>query len=113
MEAFILDASVAISWCFPHDPTEATAYSGSVLDLLENAVAVVPEIWAYEIANNMFVSFAIRKRISEVQVKEYMELLGSLPIRLERTELNDIIGLHAPRDKARPSCLRCCLSRVG
>jgi hypothetical protein len=31
MAAFILDASVAISWCFPGDPTEDTPYSRRVL----------------------------------------------------------------------------------
>ena len=30
MAAFVLDASVAISWCFPGDPTEDTLYSPSV-----------------------------------------------------------------------------------
>ena len=31
MAAFILVASVAISWCFPGDPTEDTLYSRRVL----------------------------------------------------------------------------------
>lgn len=45
MEAFVLDASVAISWCFPNDPTENTPYSRSILRQIEEADAVVPEIW--------------------------------------------------------------------
>jgi predicted nucleic acid-binding protein len=32
MAAFVLDASVAISWCFPGDPAEDTPYSRRVLD---------------------------------------------------------------------------------
>jgi len=32
MAAFVLDASVAISWCFPGDPNEDTPYSRRVLD---------------------------------------------------------------------------------
>jgi predicted nucleic acid-binding protein len=32
MAAFVLDASVAISRCFPGDPTEDTPYSRRVLD---------------------------------------------------------------------------------
>jgi hypothetical protein len=35
MEAFVLDASVAISWCFPNDPTENTPYSRSILREIE------------------------------------------------------------------------------
>ena len=54
MEAFVLDASVAMSWCFPNDPTENTPYSRSVLQLMEEADAVVPEIWAFEIANGIY-----------------------------------------------------------
>ena len=31
MAVFVLDASVAVSWCFPGDPVEDTAYSRRVL----------------------------------------------------------------------------------
>ena len=34
MALFILDASVAISWCFPGDPTENTPYSRAILSRL-------------------------------------------------------------------------------
>lgn len=95
MDQLILDASVAISWCFPHDPTESTAYTQHVLDLLEEVDVLVPEIWPYEIANNIFVSFAIRKRINEVQLREYLELVESLPVRVEHTEWMSTIGLEA------------------
>ena len=53
MAAFILDASVAISWCFPGDPTEDTPYSRRILKELVANDAIVPEIWAFEIANNI------------------------------------------------------------
>jgi hypothetical protein len=43
MAAFILDASVAISWCFPGDPTEDTPYSRRVLGELVANDAIVPE----------------------------------------------------------------------
>src|SRR5665811_790733 len=68
MPAFILDASVAISWCFPGDPTEDAPYSRRVLKELVANDAIVPEIWAFEIANNIFVSYRKRKRISEQQI---------------------------------------------
>ena len=83
IESFVLDASVAISWCFPDDPTENTSYTQAILDLLEDADAVVPEIWPFEIANSIFVSFNRRKRIGEDQVKKYIDLITSLPIRVE------------------------------
>jgi predicted nucleic acid-binding protein len=87
MAAFILDASVAISWCFPGDPTEDTPYSRRVLKELVANDAIVPEIWAFEIANNIFVSYSKRKRISEQRIAEYLSLLRALPIRLEAQSL--------------------------
>ncbi len=83
MAAFVLDASVALSWCFPADPSEDTPYSGRILSLLQSSDAVVPEVWAFEIANVLFVSFAKRGRITEPQIREYLERLRALPIRVE------------------------------
>ena len=34
MEAFVLDASVAVFWCFPGDSSEDTGYSRDILALL-------------------------------------------------------------------------------
>lgn len=75
MAAFVLDASVAVSWCFPGDPTEDTPYSRRILKELASNDGVVPEIWAFEIANAVFVSHSKRKRITEQQVREYLDLL--------------------------------------
>jgi predicted nucleic acid-binding protein len=95
MAAFILDASVAISWCFPGDPTEDTPYSRRVLKELVANDAMVPEIWAFEIANSIFVSFSKRKRISEQQITEYLSLLKALPIRVEPQTLWSNIDLES------------------
>ena len=95
MSSFVLDASVAISWCFPGDPTEDTLYSRRVLNSLTSDDAVVPEIWAFEIANSIFVSYSKRQRISERQVREYLGLLKALPIRLEAQSLWANVDLEA------------------
>jgi predicted nucleic acid-binding protein len=87
MAAFVLDACVAISWCFPGDPTEDTPYSRRILKELIANDAIVPEIWAFEIANSIFVSYSKRKRISEQQITEYLSLLKALPIRIESQNL--------------------------
>ena len=42
MSEFVLDASVASSWCFPGDPTEDTPYSRRILLKLATRDAVVP-----------------------------------------------------------------------
>src|ERR1035437_7529723 len=87
MAAFVLDASVAISWCFPGDPAEDTPYSRYILQLLATEDAIVPEIWAFEVANSIFVSFSKRKGITEQQIIEYLERLRALPISLEPNDL--------------------------
>lgn len=83
MPPFVLDASVAISWCFPGDPTEDTPYSRRVLGLLSASDAVVPEIWAFEVANSIFVSYSRRRRITDDQIREYLVLLKALPIHVQ------------------------------
>lgn len=95
MDGFILDASVAISWCFPNDPTENTPYSRAILQRIEKTDVVVPEIWAFEIANAIFVSYSLRQRITEADIHEYIQLLESLPIRVVSRELLDNIALES------------------
>ena len=95
MAEFVLDASVAISWCFPGDPTEDTPYSRGILRELITRDAVVPEIWAFEIANNIFVSCNKRKRIDAQQIAEYLDLLKALPIRVESQPLWTNIELES------------------
>jgi len=87
MDPFVLDASVAISWCFPGDPTEDTPYSQRILSALTVREAVVPEVWPFEIANALFVSFSRRKRITEQQIEEYLQRLTALPIHVEPRDL--------------------------
>jgi predicted nucleic acid-binding protein len=94
MDAFVLDASVAVSWCFPDDPTKNTTFTQGVLDLLEEADALVPEVWAYEIANSIFVSHFRRKRIGEKQILRYVELLKSLPILVAHSSCQENVGLE-------------------
>lgn len=95
MATFVLDASVAVSWCFPGDATEDTPYSRRVLKELVANDAIVPEIWAFEIANSIFVSFSKRRRISEQQIAEYLSLLKALPIRVQPQNLWSNIDLES------------------
>ncbi len=93
MAKFVLDACVAVSWCFPGDPAEDTPYSRRVLELLATEDAIVPEIWAYEVANSIFVSFKKRNRITERQIE--LERLRALPIALEPSGLWQNLALEA------------------
>lgn len=94
MAEFVLDASIAFSWCFPGDPTEDTPYSRRILSRLVTDDAVVPEIWGYEIANIISVAFR-RGRIAQKQIDEYLQRLKALPIRVDSNDLWTNVGLEA------------------
>jgi len=95
MAGFVLDASVAFSWCFPGDPGEDTPYSRRILAKLATHDAIVPEIWALEIANIIFVACNKRKRIRQKQVDEYLRRLQALPIQVEHVDLWANVALES------------------
>jgi len=95
MAEFVLDASVAFSWCFPGDPTEDTPYSRRILSMLAVDDAVVPEVWAFEIANVIFVAFNRRKRINQKQIDEYLMRLKALPIRVDPNDVWANVALES------------------
>ena len=63
--------------------------------MLATGDAIVPEIWAFEIANSIFVSFSKRKRITEPQIEEYLGRLKNLPISVETRGLWSNVELEA------------------
>jgi len=73
---FVLDASVAVSWCFAY---EASARSLHVRSMLEEQRAVVPPLWTYELANALAVAVR-RNRLSVETAAEMIDRFGDLPI---------------------------------
>lgn len=83
---FVLDASVAVAWCFED---EATKFTENVLDLLSGgAEAVVPAIWPVEVANALL-NAERRKRILLAQVTALLQRIAGLPIA--------VLAIDAPR----------------
>ena len=77
MSRFVLDASVALSWCFDD---EVSTYAELVLDLLaDGAEARAPAIWPLEVANSML-SAQRRKRINEAESVRWLNRIGALRI---------------------------------
>jgi predicted nucleic acid-binding protein len=74
--AFVLDASVAMAWCF-HD--EATQVSRQLLDQLEGDAAAVPTSWRLEVAN-VLASSERARRITAARSAEFIEMLDGLAI---------------------------------
>lgn len=79
MSDFVLDASVALSWCFED---EGGRYTDSVIDSLRSSEAVVPALWTFEVVNGLATAER-RRRISEGEAGEFLRVLLELPIRVE------------------------------
>ena len=80
MAIFVVDASVALSWCFED---EASGWTDGLLDSLRQGDRiVVPAHWPTEILNGLLVA-SRRKRIKEGQPALYWGELARLPIEVE------------------------------
>jgi predicted nucleic acid-binding protein len=75
-KTFVLDGSIALAWFFED---EADAYAEAVQDSLAEASALVPSLWALEVANGALVGER-RKRTTQAKVTQFLSLLKSLPI---------------------------------
>lgn len=87
---FVLDASVALAWCFED---EATPQADGVLDQLGDDVAVAPTLWELEVTN-VLLHAERRGRITESQTARFVTLLSQLPISID-TAGADMAGLLA------------------
>ena len=76
---FVLDASVALSWCFEDEGGE---YAVGVLGALRSSEAVAASHWPLEIANGLL-SAERRRRVDAAAADEFARLLLSLPIVVE------------------------------
>jgi predicted nucleic acid-binding protein len=76
VNGIVIDASVALAWCFPD---EASDYADAVLVVLEDQTVLVPAIWSVEITNALLVGER-RKRIRQPEVRRFVELLKGLSV---------------------------------
>ena len=76
---FVLDASVALAWCFEDEGSEL---AGAVLDRLLSSEAVVPHHWTLETANGLL-SAERRGRLSGEDVAHFSRMLLDLPIAVD------------------------------
>ncbi|MDJ0660456.1 MAG: type II toxin-antitoxin system VapC family toxin [Crocosphaera sp.] len=53
MIEFVLDCSISISWCLVDEDDD---YANSILALMTDATAFVPEIWSLEVVNTLLVA---------------------------------------------------------
>lgn len=81
---FVLDASIALAWCFAD---EATSQTTQLLDRLELETARVPAIWPLEISN-ILLSAQRRKRITYADMNQFIELFNSVNIEIDPETMN-------------------------
>lgn len=77
MREIVVDASIALAWCFPDEKSE---YADAVLVALEGQQILVPSVWPLEITNAIVVGRR-RNRIDSLQTQRFVELLEGLKIR--------------------------------
>jgi predicted nucleic acid-binding protein len=84
MSGFVIDASVALAWCFDD---EATAVTRAILDRFEDEQAEVPSLWHLELANALALSER-KRRIAPARTSEFIALIGGLPIVIDEQTAN-------------------------
>lgn len=80
-DEFVVDASVALSWCFDD---EATPLTEAILDRVGTGVAHAPAIWPFEVANGLR-SAERRGRIDEAVLPTVARLLTGLRVSVDAT----------------------------
>lgn len=77
--SFVLDASVALAWCFED---EESAEAVEVLERLKREKAIVPVLWFLEVGNALL-SAERRGRLTPTESTYFLELLRRLPLQAE------------------------------
>ena len=92
MTGVVIDASLALAWCFPDGASE---YADGVLVALEGRTVMVPPVWALEITNAVLVAER-RKRVKQADVRRFVELLGGLTIIEQSQTVIDTVSSVLP-----------------
>jgi predicted nucleic acid-binding protein len=92
--SFILDGSVALSWCFEDERTPATA---ALLDRVGETGAVAPQHWPLEALNGLMMAER-RNRLDAAHRRRLARFLSDLPIMLDPETSNEV--WTAPQDLA-------------
>jgi predicted nucleic acid-binding protein len=75
----VLDASIALSWCFEDESTPA---GRQVLSRLDEDAGLVPSHWYLEIVNALVIAER-RRRITAARVDDYLHQLSVLEIEVD------------------------------
>jgi predicted nucleic acid-binding protein len=84
----VIDASVALAWCFRDQRTEATA---KLLERVQTDAAAVPSLWHLEMANVLALAER-RRRITPAESTELIALLETLEIVVDEETPSHALG---------------------
>jgi predicted nucleic acid-binding protein len=91
--SLVLDASVALAWCFED---EASAETDAVAERIREDGAFVPSLWHLELGN-VLLQAEKRGRITPAEATARLELIGALPIATDHETANrawrEVLGL--------------------
>ncbi|MCL6445290.1 MAG: type II toxin-antitoxin system VapC family toxin [Alicyclobacillus sp.] len=85
---FVLDASVALSWCFPD---ESNDYGEAILRRFREDSAIVPAIWPLEVTNALLVGHR-RNRMTLDQIHTAARLLSALKIEVDTISVAQVFN---------------------
>ena len=96
MTSVVVDASVALAWCFPD---ETSKEADGILATLKGNAILVPAVWSLEIANALLVGER-RKRLKQPEILRFVALLESLPISEDHQTVTDRVNNVLPLARA-------------
>jgi predicted nucleic acid-binding protein len=96
LTSVVVDASVALAWCFPDG---ASDYADDVLVALEGHSILVPSVWGLEVTNAVLVGER-RKRLRLPEILRFSALLDSLSPIQDAESVGELLSnvLPAARD---------------
>lgn len=92
----VVDASVALAWCFEDEATEST---DAVLERVAREGAIVPDLWRFEVAD-VLITAERRARITAADATRLHALLASLPVAPESAPSATAVLAAVARDYA-------------
>jgi len=93
---FVLDASVAVSWCISD---EDERYAESVLEDLHGRTAIVPAIWPLEVGNGLVIAER-RNRLIEDGLSQSLHFLSRLSVVCEQYQPSHHFAQTVPLARA-------------
>lgn len=89
---FVLDASATLSWLLSDAKAANRQYAAGLLESLkQGATAVVPVIWALEVANVLARGEAADK-VTQAQTVAFVEMLDGVSVHVDAASVSQALG---------------------